>query len=97
MFNFRKKSKSEKIPPGFVPADRVRLLLNELGFCFLPSVEDSDLQKNLIDKEGRDQTHGPGYIAKKDILDYLAPIIHQYTSKARIQEAVRFFDATGSG
>ena len=64
MFGFPKKSKSEVIPSGYIPTDRIRYLLNQLGFNFLTTVEETELIKKLIDKEDRDLSKGKEYINK---------------------------------
>ena len=48
MFAIPKKSKSEKIPPGIIPADRIKYVLTELGFTFLATIEYDEIEKDLI-------------------------------------------------
>ena len=48
MFAIPKKSKSEKIPAGIIPADRMKFVLTELGFTFLATIEYDDVEKELI-------------------------------------------------
>mmetsp|Transcript_13576 Transcript_13576/g.23105 ORF Transcript_13576/g.23105 Transcript_13576/m.23105 type:complete len:119 (+) Transcript_13576:16-372(+) len=97
MFNFPKKSKQEKIPQGYIPVDRLNYVLEELGFSFLCTVEQQELHKSLIGREDRDLSMGENMLHKKDLVNFLAKYIIEYTDIEKIKEAVNFFDMDSDG
>ena len=89
MFNIPKKSKTEKIPAGFIPANRISYVLTELGFNFLATIKYLKVETELIKNNEM--------ISIKEFLEYLNKYITKYTSKENLTNAINYFDMDGDG
>ena len=89
MFNIPKKSKSEVIPAGYIPANRIPFVLTELGFNFLATIKYQQVEQDLIKSSDM--------ISIKDMVQYLSKYITKYTSHENLTNAINFFDMDSDG
>ena len=97
MFGCPKKDRSEVIPPGYVPVDRINYVLKEIGFDYLAINKQSKIKEKLVDKEGRDTSKGAHMVSIDDLLAFLDKYIHKYADKSNLAKAVGYFDMDGDG
>ena len=94
---FGMSSKTDKIPIGYIPADKLGLVLTDLGFGYLATIEFQEVKDQLLDSQSRDTSHGPNMVSVEDLLKFLSPHIDRYTNKQELVEAVNYFDTDKDG
>ena len=97
MFGIPKASRSEVIPPDYIPVGKLEYVLKELGFTYLAVNKQTKIQKNLVEKADRDLSKGQNFVHVDDFIKFLDKYIHKYTDTAKLVDAVKFFDMDNDG
>ena len=97
MFNIPRESKTEVIPNGFVPMDKLKFVLQDLGFTYLAINKRDKIVKKINELEKRDSSQGEKYVSNKDLVTVLSKYIIKYTDRQKLIDVIKFFDPSGSG
>jgi hypothetical protein len=81
MFGCPKESRSEVIPNGYVPMEKLKYVLTELGFIYLATIKRDKIVKKITDLPKRDAAHGDKYVSIKDLVTVLEKYIKKYTDR----------------
>ena len=97
MFNIPRSNKSEKIPSGYVPMDKLEYVLKELGFVYIAVNKLDKIQKKIQSLPNRDGSYGENYVSIPDLVEVLKKKVVKYTDRQKLDSVVNFFDPGNTG